>query len=253
MRCSSSPNGTRTGFTLVELLVVIGVVGILISLVVPAIRGARVSASEGQALSRLRDARVAFEVYGHAHDGAHPWAPASAVFATSPPPGPTSQIWTTGWDVSLYWPCLFHSVAPWDQHYAAWVSPGTESARDRPWLSADEGSSKYVEPFAYSQSFIARPSNWDGVSEADARSMYRPTRSSEVRTPSLKVMLWDRARAYLPARSERERRRTPMCFADGHASLREVSSAAAPAPNALRPGSDARLHDTPSGIHGRDY
>lgn len=60
---------SRRGFTLVELLVVIGIIALLISILLPALRQARESANLMVELSNMRQVGLAIHMYGNDHDG----------------------------------------------------------------------------------------------------------------------------------------------------------------------------------------
>jgi prepilin-type N-terminal cleavage/methylation domain-containing protein len=85
----TAPRASRNGFTLVELLVVIGIIAVLISLLLPALNVARANAQTVQCLSNLRQMVIAANEYADVNGGSYP----IAYYATYVAPISTSFQW----------------------------------------------------------------------------------------------------------------------------------------------------------------
>ena len=74
MRRGPKACGRRGGFTLVELLVVIGIIALLISILIPVLGRARDQANRVACLSNIRQIGIAFRMYASDNKDWCPWA-----------------------------------------------------------------------------------------------------------------------------------------------------------------------------------
>jgi prepilin-type N-terminal cleavage/methylation domain-containing protein/prepilin-type processing-associated H-X9-DG protein len=85
MASASYPRRCRQAFTLVELLVVIGIIAILISVLLPTLTAARRSAYKAKCLSNMRQLGDAYKLYQLDNKGY--WPPAWIQYKRTVPPG----------------------------------------------------------------------------------------------------------------------------------------------------------------------
>lgn len=91
-------SATRRGFTLVELLVVIGIIALLVSFLMPALNKARRAAMQVSCQSNVRQIGLAFFMFANEHKGRLP-----AMQGAYGPNALTSEEWQGDWlgDASL--------------------------------------------------------------------------------------------------------------------------------------------------------
>ncbi len=268
-------NRIRGGFSLIELLVVIGVVGILIAIILPALGKARASAYQTVALSNVRSVGTQFVGYEADHgkypqqdlgeipagldlgpsyeprgdEVIIPWYPRGIVIAT-----------TDYFEHRWMWPAMVTPLDDWPEHWETWISPRKDEAL--PELDDfgfdQEDRVQDVISIVYSNSFVADPRHFDGEDHGDEPQLLRGVRAHEVRYASDKVMLWDDDLSYLVGRNTPERvdglldAPTPMFFGDGHGAAMNPLDASEPVmyTNSVP---TQKLHGTKDGVHGRDF
>jgi prepilin-type N-terminal cleavage/methylation domain-containing protein len=132
-------NSARHGFTLVELLVVIGIIALLISILLPSLQTARQSAMKVKCLSNLRQLGLASQFYSIENDD---WVPPDRMYGTpaySNSSNPPIQAIPTpnGWNNRTY-VFFVDFIAPY--------VPGNENYENQGVYSFDSSSGVFVCP-----------------------------------------------------------------------------------------------------------
>lgn len=246
------------GITLIEVLIAVSIVGLLAGLLIPTVASARRQARSTLALSNLRQTAVWFSLYAEQHHGVLPFAPPGTVFRVTPPEDSQPATIAPGfWDLSYYWPALFHQLAPWSSNFRLWVIPDVTRDPQRPW----SGAALQGQPsFVYCRSLFARPELWSPElsvpSLADEERLLKPVRLTEVLHSAAKVLLFDdeSPRRARPNQAADDIDHRLMNFVDGHAIVHRLSKASDPVQARLTdPPPPRRLHDTRNGARGLDY
>ena len=162
----------RRGFTLVELLVVIGVVATLIALLLPALNRARGSARGVACLSNLRQMAVAANLYANGNNGSYP----SAYFETYD--GPITQFHAWDW-TTITAPGGVVTVVPG----LLWQGEDAGAVQQCP--SFDGASNTVDDPYTgynYNASYIGH---------GQGETTPQPMRAGRVRRPSTTAMFGD--------------------------------------------------------------
>lgn len=236
------------GFTVLELLVAIAIIGVLIAISAPAIGAARTRARSIVCLSNLRQFGAIMTIYAAAHADSYPFAPAGTLLSQDPDGAGIGLASPSHWTLSQQWPSLFQDVAPWREFYPTWICPAAPRVRGSPWRSAiisEPGGTSYE----YCYPFFARPENWAPVRPDPSVELLAPVRLGEVFFPSAKLLAFDFELAHLLPKDGRDVR--PMLTADGAAAIRNMYSIRPPAIN-WTTGGARLLADTPDGVQGVD-
>jgi len=165
VRENEKPNGVSSaGFTLVELLVVLAVVAVLLSILIPSLRKARVTAFRAGCASNLRQINLGLNMYLDDSDGIYPCAE-----------DPVSVE-------PVYWLWMGRGWRPFVRPYLG----GSLDARDPSVLLCPEDRSDPAmyesTSYAYSMAFYHSPDQIDAMSRGGGTGRGRGISSSPTAT-----------------------------------------------------------------------
>ncbi len=177
----------RAAFTLVELLVVIGIIALLIAMLLPALNKAREASKAANCLSNLRQINLAFILFAHDNKGFLPQIGSAGNTEPHTIDGTNYNVpvrWFGGWYGS---PAKFHPPAAMIAKY--W---GTATVGGCPSFEVDDVMRPQYGPVDYAyNSIFARHRDWAvGGSLRNGLGV----KLSRIRRTSEKAVVWDSAR-----------------------------------------------------------
>jgi prepilin-type N-terminal cleavage/methylation domain-containing protein len=232
----------RRGVTIIEVLVVIGIIALLVAIVVPALFHARQSARSTRSATNCKQLATLIVMYADRNAGRFP-VPKPGQFV----PAMSDQLLLQYpyWDFHRTWPGLLYDELPYQAHVDVYRAPNAKFKFDGdvPW------------PSSYSFTLTAGAPGELWVRSADQlRIETRVMRLDDVFFPSSKGMLWE-VGGHLRAVEEDGAQSVPIGFMDLSVRAlvpRFASEAVSNTTNSVG-YANARIHNTERGLQGVDY
>jgi len=240
--------GSRRGWTLLELLVSIGIIALLIALLIPAIGAARKAAGLSAIASHQRGVLDVLLQYTADHGDQFPYYGEAGTIHAELRDRHGNVVATGHWSHPYYWG-FFLEVNGYDGWQSAITPAGPSAARG----DAIDRNQAWTSLHILTNTAYATPQFWTAGGDRSPQQL-RAMRVSDVLYPSEKGLL-------VMAATDRDdpagdiaapaSRRWSVAFPDGHVETPRVSD--------LRPGlvdppdfDGIPVLDTKDGLHGRD-
>jgi prepilin-type N-terminal cleavage/methylation domain-containing protein len=204
-------------FTLLELLAVIAVLGVLISILLPALSQVRASARFTGSLANQRTIIQTLSIYTQDHNDSHPYLLASELAHLDRPPAPmgpqgglspSAHEWHWMMAVNRHSPDVLPLLYP-DLGHFQWQK------------ERDEERAVITGAFFPTATLFAAPAYFSDTTPPQW-SHLRPTRAQEIAYPSAKMLVYDWSSVWLNSERDIEdwtRTRVTYAFADASAAV----------------------------------
>jgi len=212
-------NRVHRGFSLVELLVVIGVLGVLLAVVIPVLRSARGGTEESVSMARCRECVTMLQAQPSSTER-FPMGKLGGPLHN--PLGPTAWVELSNGD-ALYFPWFAHASS-WN-----WVVVSLGEPVSEAWISPSRRGDvlgPMDSDYRLTHAVMAARSHWSRSGE-QSPSMWGGQLMAGVARPALKVLVWESGEA-LRGRVTGESGfgvARPLGFADGHVENRNLLDA----------------------------
>lgn len=168
----------RSGFTLVELLLVAVIIGIVVAQLLPAIAGLRQSVTTTRALSSMRQHAHVFAIYASDYSGAYPH------FGD-----PRATRWVIRCGSYAAIEDRYFGLTHW-WHFFLGDLFYDGRCKGQPFREdSDPYASEWTASFVYGCAFWAAPEYWNPLTRREAPTQLRGVREAEVLSPSRKALL----------------------------------------------------------------